>query len=134
MFLLTRQGLINLIHLRSRSTSIYSNILISHVYYLFILITLYDCKNGDPGRANVKHPKVREEEEYTCRRSTTERLTDNAMAIVLLWFSVACFCVRDSVVFHLTCVHISLVRFGLPSGHFFGNSDSLSLRYDLIVF
>ena len=126
------QGLINQIHLRS--TSLYLNVLNSHVYYIFILITLYDCKNGGRGRANIKHPKFREEQEYRCRRSTTERLTDNSKAVVLLCFSVACFCVRDSVVLHLTCVHISLVRFGLPSGHFFGNSDSLGLPYVLIVF
>ena len=34
------------------------------------------------------------------------------------------FGVRVSVTFHLTCVHI-LVRFGLLSGHFLGNSCSL---------
>ena len=45
-------------------------------------------------------------------------------AVVMLWFSVACFCVRVSVTFHLTCVHI-LVPFGLLSGHLLGNSCSL---------
>ena len=33
-------------------------------------------------------------------------MTDRSKAVVLLWFSVACFCVRVSVTFHLTCVYI----------------------------
>ena len=33
-------------------------------------------------------------------------MTDRSNAVVLLWFSVACFCDRVSVMFHLTCVHI----------------------------
>ena len=32
------------------------------------------------------------------------------------------FAVRVSVTFHLTCIHIILVRFGLLSGHLLGNS------------
>ena len=43
-------------------------------------------------------------------------------AVVLLWFSVAGFGVRVSMTFHLTCVHIILIRFGLLSGHLLGNS------------
>ena len=38
-------------------------------------------------------------------------ITYRSKAVVLLWFSVACFCVRFSVTFHLTCGHIILVRF-----------------------
>ena len=41
-------------------------------------------------------------------------------AVVLLWFFVACFGVRVSVAFHVMCVHIILVRFGLLSGPLFG--------------
>ena len=33
-------------------------------------------------------------------------ITDRSKVVVLLWFSVACFGVRVSVTFHLTCVHI----------------------------
>ena len=33
-------------------------------------------------------------------------ITANSNAVVLLWFFVACFGVRVSVTFHLTCVHI----------------------------
>ena len=36
--------------------------------------------------------------------------------------------------FHLTCVHIILVRFVLLSGHLFGNSCSLGWPCVLIVF
>ena len=50
--------------------------------------------------------------------------TDRSKAVVLLWFFVACFwCQRfgdDDM-----CVHTILVRFGLLSGHLFGNSCSL---------
>ena len=35
------------------------------------------------------------------------------------------FGVRASVTFHLTCVHIILVRFGVLSGHLLRNSCSL---------
>ena len=45
------------------------------------------------------------------------------------WFSVTCFGVRVSVTFHLTCVHIILVRFRLLSGHLLGNSCSLVGQY-----
>ena len=34
-----------------------------------------------------------------------EFITDRSKAVVLLWISVACFGVRVSVTFHLTCVH-----------------------------
>ena len=49
----------------------------------------------------------------------------------ILWNSRYCgsllpvFGVRVSVTFHLTYVHIILNRFGLLSGHLFGNSCSL---------
>ena len=33
-------------------------------------------------------------------------ITDCSKAVVLLWFSVACFGVRVSVTFHLICFHI----------------------------
>ena len=33
-------------------------------------------------------------------------MTDRSKAVVLLWFSVACFGVRFSVTFHFMCVHI----------------------------
>ena len=36
--------------------------------------------------------------------------------------------------FHLTCVHIILVRFRLLSGYLLGNSCSLCLSYVLFVF
>ena len=35
-------------------------------------------------------------------------ISDHSKAVVLFWFSVACFCVTVSVTFHLTCVHIVL--------------------------
>ena len=39
--------------------------------------------------------------------SPQQSITDRSKAVVLLWFSVACFfCVRDSVTFHLMFVHI----------------------------
>ena len=41
------------------------------------------------------------------------------------------FGVRVSVTFHLTCVHIILVRFRLLSGHLLGNSFSLGRAYAL---
>ena len=41
---------------------------------------------------------------------------------------------RVSVTFHLTCVHIILVRFGLLSGHLLGNSFSLGLPYMYVLF
>ena len=31
--------------------------------------------------------------------------------------------------FHLTCVHIVLVRFGLPSGHLFGKKAAHSVDH-----
>ena len=49
---------------------------------------------------------------------------DRSKAVALLWFYVACFGVRDSVTFHLKCVHIILLRFRLLSGHLLGNSCS----------
>ena len=54
-------------------------------------------------------------------------ISDRSKAVVLLWFSVACFVfgVRVSVTFHLMCVHIILVRYGLLSGHLLGKSCSL---------
>ena len=39
------------------------------------------------------------------------------------------FGVRCSVTFHLTCVHIILVRFRLMSGHLLGNSCSFGKPY-----
>ena len=44
------------------------------------------------------------------------------------------FGVRLSAMFHLTYVHIILVRFGLLSGHLLGNSSSLGWPYVLFVF
>ena len=48
---------------------------------------------------------------------------------VWIWVLIASvpdlFGVRVSVTFHLTCVHIMLVRVGLLSGHFLGNNCSL---------
>ena len=61
-------------------------------------------------------------------------ITDRSKAVVLLWFSVAYFGVRVSMAFHLTCVHIILVWFGLLSGNLLGNSCSLGLPYVPIVF
>ena len=52
-------------------------------------------------------------------------ITDRSKEIALLWFSVAFFDVRVSVTFHLTCVHIILVRFRLLSGYLLGYSCSL---------
>ena len=43
---------------------------------------------------------------------------DSFFVVVLL----PVFGVRVSVTFQLTCVHITLVRFGLLSGHLLGNS------------
>ena len=34
-------------------------------------------------------------------------ITDRSTAVVLFWFSVAGLGIRDSVTFHLTCVHIT---------------------------
>ena len=45
-------------------------------------------------------------------------------------FSAACFGIRVSVTFHLTCVHIILVLFGLLSCHLLGNSCSLGFSKD----
>ena len=52
-------------------------------------------------------------------------ITDRSKAVIRLWFYVSCFGGRVSVMFHLMCVHIILVRFGLLSGHLFGKSCSL---------
>ena len=50
--------------------------------------------------------------------------TDRSKAVVLLWFSVACFwCPSFGV--QLMCVHIILVRFGLLNGHLMGMGCSL---------
>ena len=43
-------------------------------------------------------------------------VTDRSNAMVLMWFSVACFGVRVSVMFHLMFVHYTLVRFWLLTG------------------
>ena len=51
-----------------------------------------------------------------------------------MWFSVACFGVRLSVMFHLMFVHFTLVRFWLLSGHLLGNSCPLGWSFVLIVF
>ena len=47
-----------------------------------------------------------------CTTSETEGavvyfITDRSKAVVLSWFSFACFGVRVSVTFHLTCVHLN---------------------------
>ena len=49
-------------------------------------------------------------------RNVRDRTMLPDLTVVLLWFSVACIGVRVSVMFHLTCVHIILVRFWLPCG------------------
>ena len=36
-------------------------------------------------------------------------ITGRSKAVVLLWFSGACFCVRESVKFHLMCVYIIFI-------------------------
>ena len=56
-------------------------------------------------------------------------ITDRSKAVILLWFYVACFGFRVSVMFHLTCVQIILVSFRLLSGHLFGNSCSYFFLY-----
>ena len=38
-------------------------------------------------------------------------ITGRSNVVVLLWMFVVCFCVRVSVTFHLTCIHIIVVRF-----------------------
>ena len=65
-----------------------------------------------------------------CRNSNS--ITNRCNAVVMLWYSLVCcfLCcffggVRVSVTFRLTYVHISLVQFGLLSGHLLGNSCSL---------
>ena len=45
-----------------------------------------------------------------------------------------CFGVRVLVMFHFMLVHNALVRFGLLSGHFLGNSCPFGLQFFLIVF
>ena len=52
-------------------------------------------------------------------------ITDRSRAVTLLWFYVACFGVRISLTFRLTCVHIILVQFRLLSGRLLGNGCSL---------
>ena len=54
--------------------------------------------------------------------------------VILLWHSLSLPYNYFSVTFHLTCVHINLVRFGLLSGHLLGNSCSLGWPYVLFVF
>ena len=61
-------------------------------------------------------------------------ITGRSKAVVLLWFYDACFGVRVSMTFHLLCVHIILVRFGLLSSHLLGKSCSLGRPYGLVVF
>ena len=58
-------------------------------------------------------------------QTKTRHVKYRPKAVVLLWFSVACFGVRVSVTFRLACVHIISVRFGLLSGHILGNSCSI---------
>ena len=43
------------------------------------------------------------------------------------------FGVRVSVTFHLKCVHIILVRFGLLSGHLLGNSCSVGHMFSVFL-
>ena len=50
--------------------------------------------------------------------TTSEAECDRSKAVVLLWFSFACFGVIVSVTFHIMFVHIILVVFRLLSGHF----------------
>ena len=46
--------------------------------------------------------------------------TDRSKAVVLLWLSVACFGVRVSVRFHLTCVYNYLSSFSVAEWPPFG--------------
>ena len=55
------------------------------------------------------------------------------MAVVLTWFSVACFDVRVSVMF-LYLLIIRLFRFWLLGGYLLGNSSALGWPFVLIVF
>ena len=43
-----------------------------------------------------------------------------------MWFSVACFGVRVSVMFHLIFVHYTFSSFFVADGHLLGNSCSLA--------
>ena len=47
-------------------------------------------------------------------------ITDRSKAVVLLWFSVACFGVGVSVTFHLMCVHIIFSSFSVAEWPPFG--------------
>ena len=60
-------------------------------------------------------------------------ITDRSKAVVLLWFSVACFWYQSFG--DVSCVFILfLVWFGLLSGHHLRNSCSLGWPYILFVF
>ena len=61
---------------------------------------------GEVGAVNILKPRPHQ-----------QFITDRSKAVGLLWFSVACFWCQSSVTFHLTCVHIISVRFGLLIGH-----------------
>ena len=52
-------------------------------------------------------------------------LTDRSKAVVLMWFSVACFGVRVSVMFHLMFVHYTLSSVRIAEWHLLGNSCPL---------
>ena len=55
--------------------------------------------------------------DYEAQQKINCERHDRSKAVVLLWFYVACFGVRVSVMFHLMFVHNILVRFRLLSGH-----------------
>ena len=80
--------------------------------------------------------RVRLHAKKTSLSPPQEFVTDRSKAMVLLWFSVACFGVKISVMFHLMFVYayILLVRFWLLSGHLLGNSCALGWSFVLIVF
>ena len=48
---------------------------------------------------------------------SSKQFTDRSKAVVLFWFSDACFGVRVSVTFHIMCVHIMFISVCLLSGH-----------------
>ena len=69
---------------------------------------------------------------------TTSETEDEAVTVSRRLFRcgtlLPVFGVRVSVTFHLTCVNIILVWFGLLRGHLLGNRCSLGRPYVLFVF
>ena len=50
--------------------------------------------------------KISRDAAHVCENLNKLTVTDRSKAVVLLWFSVACFGVRVSVTLHFMCVHI----------------------------